>query len=502
MKKEENTGKTRTVKNILALTVPLSILFVSIIWLYIQNRVVDPDCYFILTNGRDILTDGIPYENTHFILSGLKTVVQQWLYSVMLYKLYQLCGMSGVKAVAYLGYMLMLLVTYAYMRKRGVEKKESFLLSVVSMIPMMYVFTSRPAVFTFVLLITQCIVVEDVKRKGKKSLLFLLPVLMLVEINIHASMWIMHMIFLLPYLMPDKGPLKIIDRHTRSDENQRWRKWLILPVIIMTGTLFVNPYGIKGITYLFDSYNRMLNNGYITELEPPQVKSVAGIFLVIICLAAGFAWNKKIIFRHTLYFVLGGILMAMMQYKNVPMLACAMMFLGADCLDNHRISLSSMENKVWCNRIATIICIFTGFLMVCTVSVGPEEKDYIMAPQAAVSYLKEHDVSKDSRLYTGFNTGAYLLWNGYHIYMEARPELYFKSINQKFDYYKEYSDVLYAKDIQTIEDFLSKYDFEYLIEDEGTPLDLYLQKSKDYTKVVDGDGYRMYQQLMGKEEIR
>ena len=477
------------------------LLFLSITYVSVLNRNVDPDCYFILANGRDIFEGGIPQKNIHSIIPGLNVVIQQWLYSAVMYIMYLCGGMVAVKLLAYIGYVLLAGVTALYISKRGVRKEYAFLAAVIMMVPTMYVFTSRPAVFTFILLILQCIILEDAKRKQQKGLLFILPVLMLVEINIHASMWIMHFIFLLPYLMPGTGPFRIIKKYTKEEQLTPSYKWLLLPAVLMCACLFINPYGVKGITYLFDSYNKLLNNGYITELDPPQIKSLAGIVILIVCMAAAAALYKRILSYHTVYFVLGSVLMAAMQYKNIPMITCAGMFLAADYMENGSDQTNHIGILAIINRILLAAGILSGWFMCLLVIVNTQQqtKDYIMAPQAAVKYLDGRGISKDTCLYTGLNSGAYMLWNGYKIYMEARPELYFKAINGKEDYYKEYSDVLYASETSVIEKFLIRYDFEYLIEDNGTPLDIYLQISDEYEEVVEGNGYRLYKHL-GKEE--
>ena len=59
-----------------------------IIVFYIMQRlttsIYDSDMYFLIASGREILKNGIPYNNIWTIDSNSAIIIQQWLYDVIL----------------------------------------------------------------------------------------------------------------------------------------------------------------------------------------------------------------------------------------------------------------------------------------------------------------------------------------------------------------------------------------------------------------------------------
>ena len=113
-------------------------------------------------------------------------------------------------------------------------------------------------------------------------------------------------------------------------------------------------------------------------------------------------------------------------------------------------------------------------------------------PVKAINYLKEHHVPTDAHIYTTFNAGGFVEWSGYKCYMDARPELYFKSLNGTMDAFKDYISMKTERNPQKIEQFIKDYAFEWMIVDDKEVLSTYLDLSRTGHVVVNGDGYRLY----------
>ena len=74
--------------------------------------------------------------------------------------------------------------------------------------------------------------------------------------------------------------------------------------------------------------------------------------------------------------------------------------------------------------------------------------------------------------------------------MDARPELYFKSINKKDDYIKDYKRFsLSQKDYESV---MNKYKFDYLIVYPETKLDTYLQNDEKAELVDESSSNKLY----------
>ena len=98
---------------------------------------------------------------------------------------------------------------------------------------------------------------------------------------------------------------------------------------------------------------------------------------------------------------------------------------------------------------------------------------------------------KDVKIYSDFNMGAFLEFNGFNSYIDARPELYSKKINGKEDIYNEFIE-LSLLDNFDYNGFINKYSFKYLLTEDGSKLSFYLNYRKGYEKILTGNGYSLY----------
>ena len=109
-----------------------------------------------------------------------------------------------------------------------------------------------------------------------------------------------------------------------------------------------------------------------------------------------------------------------------------------------------------------------------------------------VEYLDSLD--KDNIiLYTEFNNGAYFELAGYKVYIDARPELFMKKINNKEDIYTEYIDVVNGK--TDVREFISKYNFTHLVTNNLSITGIYLKYSDDYRLIVENELYSLYEKI-------
>ena len=123
-----------------------------------------------------------------------------------------------------------------------------------------------------------------------------------------------------------------------------------------------------------------------------------------------------------------------------------------------------------------------------------EPHDNVHTPVRAVKYLDEH-AEKDARIYTDFNGGSYISWNGYKIYFCSRTEGYCKDGNGGFDLVNEYNSIYSNKDTHCIDiykTFLMRYDFDYLVVETENSMFPYLAESDEYKAVLYGNGYAVF----------
>ena len=126
-------------------------------------------------------------------------------------------------------------------------------------------------------------------------------------------------------------------------------------------------------------------------------------------------------------------------------------------------------------KVLSIIFFSICFIYVCearffiTNDIKIFQEDHLSHLDDAIEILDK--VEGPVILYTNFNDGQYLEFNGYHPYIDGRAEVFLKSNNKEYDYFYEYASMfdggIYYRD------FIDKYDFNYLIIHSNTDCTLY-----------------------------
>lgn len=460
----------------------------------------DSDTFFIINTGKYIVENGaVPTVNPFVIHEGFGTIVQQWLFDVLIYQIYNLGGNVGLYlySVTILFISLFMMYKFFGLYSKNVSLK-ILLLSLCAVLASFFV-VARPTSLSFLMCLSVIMVTETYRRNKNQWILLLLPILSLITINIHASMWPMLFVLMVPFIFPDKLP--------QVKELGLWKslgvfvkewfgkwKWVLLAMLGMFMAGFVNPNGIKGMGYVFLSYCSATNSNLIAELQAPALNSFSGIFIVISLLLL-FKYVDK--FRGKMdfakfYMAAGTIILAATHNRNLWFL-----FFGATPLffvffDKFTWKVKHKEKTTGAYAILDI-CYLCIILTLCTLPIGYgslEIKDSNASPVEAVAYLDDLD-KEEVVLFTEFNNGAYMELNDYKVYIDARPELFQKNVNGKEDIYTEYLKVRTGQ--IDYEEFFNKYKFTHLIVDDGMPLSSFLRAYDGCKLAVDGEGYCLYE---------
>ena len=95
--KSDSGDSTRPLRMLSYITAVMVSIFVAWFTGYIRtDGTLDTDGWFLLATGREIVHNGIPFENPWSLDPGQGIIVQQWLHDVWLYGWYSLAGYTGV----------------------------------------------------------------------------------------------------------------------------------------------------------------------------------------------------------------------------------------------------------------------------------------------------------------------------------------------------------------------------------------------------------------------
>lgn len=439
----------------------------------------DSDMYFMIASGREILANGILYENVWHMDPGYGIVVQQWLYDVVL-ALVDTAGTRGFAGFVLCEYALLAFLAWRLFRRSGASLGISALfLAAVSLFFREYIFSIRPQTVTIILLLLTAMCLEKWAERDDWLWLLPLPFLTLLEINLHGAMWPFHFCIVAAYLIPLPFP---------KGQDFREAKYAIchlrnlgVTLLAMIGSLFLNPYGLDGIAYVFRSYTSgCFDVLYVGEMSSAYLFSTAGLCLLIGVGFVAICSRLGTLRTGTVNMFLGFGLATALSYRNYMLLVLPFLFLFRDLYDGCKDRVAGIDFRkslVRSTAPALLLLDACAFLMaIGTIgSAGWVDADSTTAPSFydnVVAFLKSEDAQED-RVFAAFEIGSLLEYHGFtNIYTDNRPEVYMSAINGVHDIafdlsrYAHYGVTLSQKAIRSPSDYypVSKDEMEAWLE--------------------------------------
>ena len=457
------------------------ILFLlPVLYIITYTKSLDNDIWYLLSEGRYIVNHGIYHIDPLSMHKGLEVTVQNWASASLFYLIFKLFGEYGIFctilicdiAISYLLYKICTLIS-------DNNKLLSLICAFVTNLLLVFNYmVSRPQIFSFILLLGVIYVLELYVKTEDKKYLRWLPILSIIEANIHGSLWFMIFLFALPYII-DGIKCKTL----------KFQGYKLKPLLIYLGIAFVcgliNPYGYKMITFIFTSFTDTYMHKFILELFPLGFNSTLGkmIFCLGLFVMLCYAYFKegKIRVRYLCLFsgtlILGvSTLKACSHFILVSIFPLAYFFKDIFPKDfGDLIEIIKPLRKVFLAlSILLIACIGYSFYLI-----GPRLKlDSDIGD--CVQAIKD-TYGNDAIVFSTFNHGGTVEYYGLKPYIDPRAEVFLKINNKKDDIFKEFFD-FYNNDIK-LSKLLEKYHFTHAIVD---------VTSSYYQKFIDEDFIVIY----------
>jgi len=455
------------VKNKLPVWLKVILLLFPFLVACCQFRSIDNDFWFLFKTGEYIVNNGFPHTDFLSMHQNMKLVVQQWLSSVIFYFVYSRLGKIGLFCLLYACYACICTLTY---RLNLLITKNELISIVLAGISDLLIFNqlivTRPQTFTFLLLLLEIFILEKHVQSKKNVYLIGIPLVSLALINLHASMWPMFFVFMLPYIA-NAIPVKIKSFKLESEGNL-----LALIAAFALGAIvgLANPYGTDNMFYLIASYGKNQLGSTIYEMLPTDIGTNIGKMLfgiLILMVITGFFYRKKTFCVRFFCLFFGTLLLALLHRKGTPYFFIFGVSSFSYYLKDVEIKLPSGLTSKLTKRVRIMLAALLIMFTVCLCA-DYLVKSLIAAPGKTAHYDRLDEVAKilDSSdepvvLYTNFSDGQYMEYKGFHPYIDGRAELYLIQNNGEFDYYSEYYELRTAN--MYYRDFTDKYMFNYLL---------------------------------------
>lgn len=262
-----------------------------------MSRHMDVDSYYMIPLGREILEDGIPRTYAPSYYPGMRLVAQQWLYAVLAYLASLVPNELGLMAFHMAQVLILYALCYRYLKPAYGDPFWCWLGATACMLQLgdfAYQASLRPENATLALLLGTMLAMDDYDKSGKKPWLLLPPVLLLLEMQLHMTMWPLHFCVMAAYLapFPEKLASKIPGRPVPARAMPD--RWQLLSLATMAPVLLMQPYGLDGAAYLFRS---MPAFGAIGVSEQQPLMLVEEQSLTVIAVGIMSVW---LAFRHAI----------------------------------------------------------------------------------------------------------------------------------------------------------------------------------------------------------
>ena len=453
-----------------------SILFLIPILFFIQyNLRIDNDFWFTIKEGEYIINNGFPNVVPFTIYDNLNFIYQSYGAGVIFSFIYKLLGTYGI---LFFVIFILIMMTYFYyrlcMKVSNNNENISILVTVITMslLAVNYI-TTRPQIFTYLNLIIVLYIMELYSNTNNRKYLYILPIISLIQSNIHCMFFFMLIIFMLPYIFNNSKEYEI--------------KSILVTMLFMILTGLINPYGINNLLYVFNSYGQNILEKTIKELQPLSFSSLFGkihIFIILIIYILYFKSRKKIPIRYLLL-LFGTTYLAFDTLRGVSLFIIGSFFpLAYLYKDIPNIDISKYIPKIIKVLIAIILIIISLIIIFIPRNYYPDAKE-------PIDYLVNNYIISDIKLYTSFSDGSYTVYKGIKCSMDPRAEVFLKKNNHKFDIYKEYYDLQMG--IIDYNEYLKKYNFTHLLINKKDYLYNKLEKnSYNYIAIKEYKNYKIY----------
>lgn len=464
------------------------LFLIPIIFSLCQNVIFDNDIWFLLNSGRYVLENGIPTIEPFTIHTNMSFIMPQWLSALIFWIIYNKLG----KIFLYLFIVTIGICIFIVFYKLCKEISNNKFISLISCILLGILIkehiVSRPQIFTYLILLIELFILEKYVSTNNKKYLIALPILSIIQINLHASMWYLMFLFLLPYLI---NGIKIKKFNIKLGNYNLKPLLLIIALMIIVG--FINPYGYKAITYLLNSYFIPEINKFIMEMNPISFSNYNGkifTFLIfIIIFIINFNGKNKLNLRFYLLLT-GTALLTFMHNKGWPYFIityflCLVSLLKDINIKNILLKLKSkyitaILKGIYISVISITLFIFGYTTITCSKKVFNSKEDNLI--KNTVDYMEKNYNLDKIILYIDYNNGGYTEYRGIKSYIDPRAEVFLKANNNKKDIFLEFYDMKNnnAFDYQA---FTENYKFTHILVYCNDDFDQYLTTNENYIKI-------------------
>ena len=521
---DDRSGK-KTLDVVLAAALALGL---SLACLFAGAGAYNNDQWFILENGRWILENGFPREDPFHVWGG-SIVVENWLWSVVMYIAWNVTGSPVIPAMIVWSFGGLIVFTAWRISKEFSDSVMSASLSALFAIIMIagsLNMVMRPSVASLALTMSALLMVVKYAKTGSRRYLAIIPLIMLLAFNLHMSMsWLVILVpgvFMLSHAITEA----ILTKSSR-------RVSLVVvdyAVTVMASMIMttLNPYGLDGSMFLLKSAGIADYRNQIFELMPlvplfdsgntyysiTAMISYLGIMVLCLLTLAGlFKPWRMVVADETGEATVSDMILET-WIAGVGLLASGIIATSLIAIRLNVIfvfsapllfSVASIPMRRWLAKKTDSRRKCLEAILVVTVTIAVAMTPWAVTPIKIPLYdwwygyvssldttLVEEELDKSGgkpgdKVWSDGIYGAYLVWKGYKVTHDMRPELIEPALNGKpGHHYYDYTDAQYFDDESALERTIrdgQAAGCKWWVVDDSKPVGKKLAGDSNYKKV-------------------
>jgi hypothetical protein len=390
--------------------VVLGALLVGAVFLPARLFAIDPDSWWHVKVGETILaTHHWPTVDPYsFTVTGQPWMAYEWLGEVLWAGVMQMGGVRGLEILLIVLGSTVMIALYAYATLCSGNSKAAFVACALLFVLANVSFTLRPQMLGYLFLILTLIALE-LFRQGRRTALWLLPLLFAVWVNTHGSFIVgLGAIFVSWICGMREFRLGEIEAHAWTS---RERKQISLVFLFCLAVLPITPYSSRLAVYPFDMmFSQPLNVVSIQEWRAMPFELLAGrIFLVmllalIVCqVALRVRWRLE-----ELVLCLAGTAMACLHVRFLLIFVPFFIPVLTRILSRYVPAYDRAKDQLLLNAVI-LAAIAWGLVHYLPSQAELQQRVAESSPVKAVEYMQAHRVPGPT--YNNYAYGGYLVWS-------------------------------------------------------------------------------------------
>jgi hypothetical protein len=448
------------------------------------------DCdtgYHIRAGEYIIQTLSIPRKDIFsFISPPINWTAHEWLSEVIMAAIHSRFGLKGV-AVFYSG--LIALVYYLLsriLRRLNINFFISSILVILTLSSSLLHLFARPHIFSWVMVVVWYGFLDTYRHQGK-NLLYLLPILMVLWVNLHGG-FIIGFILLVIYGAGNFAMSLSGEKAEREDARHKGRLILKISLVCLAASL-LNPIGYHILFFPLEFVSNRYLMDHISEFLAPNFHEFETLpfRLLLLSIIALIAVSRKRLNIIEFVLLIFFINMGLYSVRYIPLFAIIVAPIGAR-LANQLLNASNTGIIIWLRRKGTAfaaidnqakgyfwpsLCVITLTSVMAATDGTKVTFNEKTKPVAAVAFMQQEHIP--GNMFNNDEFGDYIIyadWPQYRVFIDGRADMY------GGERVKEYEKI--SRFEPGWESVVKKYNMNWIIFDADSVLSRYLYGRNDW----------------------